>query len=60
MAPYCDTLRATPLRLSCRQDQLAVGVCNLQQFPQELPAQYQVRGLGFGVGGATELSEQIH
>lgn len=65
VAPYCDTLRATPLRLSCRQDQLAVGVCNLQQFPQELPAQYQYFDGVPGVqeeqlarlGGAVELAD---
>ncbi|XP_075886625.1 leishmanolysin-like peptidase isoform X2 [Nelusetta ayraudi] len=65
VAPYCDTLRATPLRLSCRQDQLAVGVCNLQQFPQELPAQYQYFDGIPGVqeeqlarlGGAVELAD---
>lgn len=42
--PYCDTVRASPLQLTCRQDQLAVAVCNLQKFPQELPPEYQVGG----------------
>ncbi|XP_061923704.1 leishmanolysin-like peptidase isoform X1 [Entelurus aequoreus] len=39
--PYCDTVRASPLQLMCRQDQLAVAVCNLQKYPQELPQDYQ-------------------
>uniref|UniRef100_A0A3Q4HH90 Leishmanolysin-like peptidase n=1 Tax=Neolamprologus brichardi TaxID=32507 RepID=A0A3Q4HH90_NEOBR len=34
-------LRASPLQLTCRQDQLAVAVCNLQKYPQELPLKYQ-------------------
>uniref|UniRef100_A0A8K9XZV6 Leishmanolysin-like peptidase n=1 Tax=Oncorhynchus mykiss TaxID=8022 RepID=A0A8K9XZV6_ONCMY len=38
---YCDTVRATPLQLTCRQDQLAVAVCNLQKYPQDLPLDYQ-------------------
>ncbi|XP_057709476.1 leishmanolysin-like peptidase isoform X1 [Corythoichthys intestinalis] len=39
--PYCDTVRASPLQLMCRQDQLAVAVCNLQKYPHELPLEYQ-------------------
>lgn len=35
-------MRASPLQLTCRQDQLAVAVCNLQKYPQELPLKYQV------------------
>lgn len=42
VTPYCDTVRASPLQLTCRQDQLAVAVCNLQKYPQELPLKYQV------------------
>lgn len=42
VTPYCDTVRASPLQLTCRQDQLAVAVCNLQKYPQELPLEYQV------------------
>lgn len=42
VAPYCDTVRASPLQLTCRQDQLAVAVCNLQKFPEQLPPQFQV------------------
>uniref|UniRef100_A0A672JAI4 Leishmanolysin-like peptidase n=1 Tax=Salarias fasciatus TaxID=181472 RepID=A0A672JAI4_SALFA len=41
VTPYCDTVRASPLQLTCRQDQLAVAVCNLQKYPQELPLEYQ-------------------
>ncbi|XP_006869439.1 PREDICTED: leishmanolysin-like peptidase isoform X2 [Chrysochloris asiatica] len=40
-SPYCDTLRSNPLQLTCRQDQRAVAVCNLQKFPQPLPQEYQ-------------------
>lgn len=40
-SPYCDTLRSNPLQLTCRQDQKAVAVCNLQKFPTPLPPQYQ-------------------
>lgn len=43
MTPFCDTVRASPLQLTCRQDQLAVAVCNLQRFKEELPLDYQVR-----------------
>nr|XP_003412999.1 leishmanolysin-like peptidase isoform X2 [Loxodonta africana] len=39
--PYCDTLRSNPLQLTCRQDQRAVAVCNLQKFPKPLPREYQ-------------------
>ena len=42
VTPFCDTVRASPLQLTCRQDQLAVAVCNLQRYPQELPLEYQV------------------
>lgn len=41
-SPYCDTLRSNPLQLTCRQDQRAVAVCNLQRFPNPLPPEYQV------------------
>ncbi|KAI6065149.1 Leishmanolysin-like peptidase [Aix galericulata] len=41
ISPYCDTLRSNPLQLTCRQDQRAVAVCNLQKFPKELPQEYQ-------------------
>lgn len=43
VTPYCDTVRATPLQLTCRQDQLAVAVCNLQKYPQDIPLDYQVK-----------------
>ncbi|CAG13297.1 unnamed protein product [Tetraodon nigroviridis] len=42
VAPYCDTVRASPLQLTCRQDQLAVAVCNLQKHPEQLPPEFQV------------------
>uniref|UniRef100_H3DPZ1 Leishmanolysin-like peptidase n=1 Tax=Tetraodon nigroviridis TaxID=99883 RepID=H3DPZ1_TETNG len=41
VAPYCDTVRASPLQLTCRQDQLAVAVCNLQKHPEQLPPEFQ-------------------
>lgn len=42
VTPFCDTVRASPLQLTCREDQLAVAVCNLQKYPQQLPLEYQV------------------
>ncbi|KAG7330970.1 hypothetical protein KOW79_004939 [Hemibagrus wyckioides] len=39
--PYCDSVRGSPLQLSCRQDQLAVAVCNLQKYPRPLPQEYR-------------------
>ncbi|XP_059822338.1 leishmanolysin-like peptidase isoform X2 [Hypanus sabinus] len=41
VTPYCDTLRTSPLRLMCRQDQRAVAVCNLEKYPVPVPAEYQ-------------------
>ncbi|MBN3307421.1 LMLN peptidase, partial [Amia calva] len=41
VAPYCDALRSTPLKLTCRQDQMAVAVCNLQKYPKIIPLEYQ-------------------
>nr|XP_020038900.1 leishmanolysin-like peptidase isoform X2 [Castor canadensis] len=41
LSPYCDTLRGNPLQLTCRQDQRAVAVCNLQKFLKPLPPEYQ-------------------
>ncbi|XP_023446727.1 leishmanolysin-like peptidase isoform X2 [Dasypus novemcinctus] len=41
LSPYCDTLRSNPLQLTCRQDQRAVAVCNLQKFLKPLPQEYQ-------------------
>ncbi|CAJ0924272.1 unnamed protein product [Ranitomeya imitator] len=48
VSPFCDTLRSNPLKLSCRQDQRAVAICNLQRFPSSLPPEYQVSA-GHGV-----------
>ncbi|CAL1581683.1 unnamed protein product [Knipowitschia caucasica] len=65
VGPFCSTVRASPLQLTCRQDQLAVAVCNLQKHLQELPPQYQyfdqIAGvapdeLGF-FGGAVEIAD---
>ncbi|XP_072903651.1 leishmanolysin-like peptidase isoform X2 [Hemitrygon akajei] len=41
VTPYCDTLRTSPLRLMCRQDQRAVAVCNLEKYPVPVPEEYQ-------------------
>ncbi|XP_032191915.1 leishmanolysin-like peptidase [Mustela erminea] len=41
LSPFCDTLRSNPLQLTCRQDQRAVAVCNLQKFSKPLPPEYQ-------------------
>ncbi|KAM4888743.1 leishmanolysin-like peptidase isoform 1-T1 [Thomomys bottae] len=41
LSPFCDTLRSNPLQLTCRHDQRAVAVCNLQKFPKPLPPDYQ-------------------
>uniref|UniRef100_A0A8C2KRS5 Leishmanolysin-like peptidase n=1 Tax=Cyprinus carpio TaxID=7962 RepID=A0A8C2KRS5_CYPCA len=65
LSPYCDSVRSAPLQLTCRQDQLAVAVCNLQKFPQSLPAEYQYFDLIPGVpeedlpayGGAVEIAD---
>uniref|UniRef100_A0A8C8EW46 Leishmanolysin-like peptidase n=1 Tax=Oncorhynchus tshawytscha TaxID=74940 RepID=A0A8C8EW46_ONCTS len=65
VTPYCDTVRATPLQLTCRQDQLAVAVCNLQKYPQDIPLDYQyfdhipdvsVRDIA-SYGGAVEIAD---
>ncbi|XP_039611313.1 leishmanolysin-like peptidase [Polypterus senegalus] len=41
LVPYCDALRSTPLQLTCRQDQMAVAVCNLQKYSRRIPQEYQ-------------------
>ncbi|KAM4697940.1 leishmanolysin-like peptidase [Rhinophrynus dorsalis] len=65
MRPFCDTLRSSPLRLTCRQDQKAVAICNLQRFPKPLPQEYQYFDSIPGVvteelahyGGAVEIAD---
>ncbi|XP_073502232.1 leishmanolysin-like peptidase [Phyllobates terribilis] len=65
VSPFCDTLRSNPLKLSCRQDQRAVAVCNLQRFPGSLPPEYQYFDHIPGVlqddlsyyGGAVEIAD---
>ncbi|XP_060784836.1 leishmanolysin-like peptidase isoform X1 [Neoarius graeffei] len=65
LTPYCDSVRGTPLQLSCRQDQLAVAVCNLQKYPQPLPREYQYFDSILGVaeedlpfyGGSVEIAD---
>uniref|UniRef100_A0A671T9R3 Leishmanolysin-like peptidase n=1 Tax=Sinocyclocheilus anshuiensis TaxID=1608454 RepID=A0A671T9R3_9TELE len=65
LSPYCDSVRSAPLQLTCRQDQLAVAVCNLQKFPHVLPAEYQYFDHIPGVpeedlpayGGAVEIAD---
>ncbi|KAJ6665457.1 hypothetical protein lerEdw1_003298 [Lerista edwardsae] len=63
--PYCDTLRSNPLQLTCRQDQRAVAVCNLQKFSRQLPREYQYFDNLYGVppedlpyyGGSVEIAD---
>ncbi|XP_023693573.1 leishmanolysin-like peptidase [Paramormyrops kingsleyae] len=63
--PYCDRVRSTPLQLTCRQDQRAVAVCNLQKYEHQLPPEYQYFDLIPGVpsedlpryGGAVEIAD---
>ncbi|XP_073408017.1 leishmanolysin-like peptidase isoform X2 [Dendrobates tinctorius] len=65
VSPFCDTLRSNPLKLSCRQDQRAVAICNLQRFPRSLPPEYQYFDHIPGVlqeelsfyGGAVEIAD---
>uniref|UniRef100_A0A8C6IRZ9 Leishmanolysin-like peptidase n=1 Tax=Melopsittacus undulatus TaxID=13146 RepID=A0A8C6IRZ9_MELUD len=65
LIPYCDTLRSNPLQLTCRQDQRAVAVCNLQKFPKQLPQEYQYFDSLDGVpeeelpyyGGSVEIAD---
>lgn len=65
LSPYCDSVRSAPLQLTCRQDQLAVAVCNLQKFYNALPAEYQYFDHIPGVpkedlsayGGAVEIAD---
>ncbi|XP_011834109.1 PREDICTED: leishmanolysin-like peptidase isoform X2 [Mandrillus leucophaeus] len=65
LSPYCDTLRSNPLQLTCRQDQRAVAVCNLQKFPKPLPQEYQyfdeLRGIPAEdlpyYGGSVEIAD---
>uniref|UniRef100_A0A4X1TP97 Leishmanolysin-like peptidase n=1 Tax=Sus scrofa TaxID=9823 RepID=A0A4X1TP97_PIG len=65
LSPYCDTLRSNPLQLTCRQDQRAVAVCNLQKFPKPLPQEYQYFDELSGVpsedlpyyGGSVEIAD---
>ncbi|NXR77450.1 LMLN peptidase, partial [Pycnonotus jocosus] len=65
ISPYCDTLRSNPLQLTCRQDQRAVAVCNLQKFPKQLPQEYQYFDSLNGVpaeelpyyGGSVEIAD---
>uniref|UniRef100_A0A3B4C8F7 Leishmanolysin-like peptidase n=1 Tax=Pygocentrus nattereri TaxID=42514 RepID=A0A3B4C8F7_PYGNA len=65
LTPYCDSVRGIPLQLSCRQDQLAVAVCNLQKYPLPLPREYQyfdkIPGVPEGdlslYGGAVEIAD---
>ncbi|KAI5628088.1 leishmanolysin-like peptidase [Silurus asotus] len=65
VSPYCDSVRGMPLQLSCRQDLLAVAVCNLQKYPQTLPQEYQyfdrIAGVAEGdlpfYGGSVEIAD---
>ncbi|XP_068102340.1 leishmanolysin-like peptidase [Hyperolius riggenbachi] len=65
VSPFCHTLRSNPLKLTCRQDQRAVAICNLQRFQQRLPLEYQYFDDIPGVarselpyyGGAVEIAD---
>ncbi|XP_075037350.1 leishmanolysin-like peptidase [Mixophyes fleayi] len=65
VSPFCNTLRTNPLKLTCRQDQRAVAICNLQKFPKSLPPEYQYFDEIPGVpvpdlpyyGGAVEIAD---
>ncbi|XP_041057542.1 leishmanolysin-like peptidase isoform X1 [Carcharodon carcharias] len=65
VTPYCDTQRASPLQLTCRQDQKAVAVCNLEKYPTHLPSEYQYFDYLDGVregelqyyGGSVEIAD---
>lgn len=65
VSPFCHTLRGNPLKLTCRQDQRAVAICNLQRFPKSLPQEYQYFDHIPGVlqedlayyGGAVEIAD---
>ncbi|XP_058888399.1 leishmanolysin-like peptidase [Acipenser ruthenus] len=64
-APFCDALRSNPLQLTCRQDQMAVAVCNLQKYMNNIPAEYQyfdgIPGIPFQdfpyYGGSVEIAD---
>ncbi|KAF0879126.1 LMLN peptidase, partial [Crocuta crocuta] len=65
LSPFCDTLRSNPLQLTCRQDQRAVAVCNLQKFSKPLPQEYQYFDKLSGIptedlpyyGGSVEIAD---
>ncbi|OCT63246.1 leishmanolysin-like peptidase [Xenopus laevis] len=65
LSPFCDTVRSNPLQLTCRQDQKAVAICNLQRFSTPLPQEYQYFDHIPGVltddlpfyGGAVEIAD---
>eukprot|EP00079_Xenopus_tropicalis_P039030 XP_017952801.1 PREDICTED: leishmanolysin-like peptidase [Xenopus tropicalis] len=65
LSPFCDTVRSNPLQLTCRQDQKAVAICNLQRFASPLPQEYQYFDDIPGVladdlphyGGAVEIAD---
>ncbi|XP_032880482.1 leishmanolysin-like peptidase isoform X1 [Amblyraja radiata] len=65
ITPYCNTLRTSPLRLMCRQDQKAVAVCNLEKYPDPVPKEYQYFDYLDGVpeeelqyyGGSVEIAD---
>ncbi|KPP62457.1 leishmanolysin-like peptidase-like [Scleropages formosus] len=65
LSPYCDMVRSTPLKLTCRHDQRAVAVCNLQKYSRRLPQEYQYFDYIPGIptedlpfyGGAVEIAD---
>lgn len=59
LSPYCDSVRTAPLQLTCRQDQLAVAVCNLQKFSRALPPEYQVQSGEIDIFGILDLTDLL-
>ncbi|XP_050314645.1 leishmanolysin-like peptidase [Anthonomus grandis grandis] len=39
--PFCTKLKKDPLQTECTDDRTSVALCNLMEFPEELPRMYQ-------------------
>ncbi|XP_014250550.1 leishmanolysin-like peptidase [Cimex lectularius] len=39
--PFCDKVKADPLKTECTSDRTSVALCNLVQYEKELPPNYQ-------------------
>ena len=42
--PFCNKVKRDPLQTECTDDRSSVALCNLIEYPQPLPKQYQVSG----------------